>query len=209
MSSHSSEQIDPGTAVLWDGEHRVHDPISTRTLGFWLYMLSDAMIFAALFAAYGVYVNNTAGGPNSAGIIHLDSALWETVLVFTSVFAYGMAMTALNRGSRTGVVNGLLVAFALGLIFIGMEFREFTALLAAGDIPQRSGFLSAYWTLVLTHGAHMLVGLLWMVVMLFQVLRDGFTQNVVYRLLNLKLFWHFQAIIWVCVFTFVYLKGVI
>ncbi|AOU97925.1 cytochrome O ubiquinol oxidase [Acidihalobacter yilgarnensis] len=209
MSSHSAETVDPGTAALWDYEHHGHDPISTRTLGFWLYMLSDAMIFAALFAAYGVYVRNAAGGPTAADIIHPVYAMWETVVVFSSVFAYGLGMTALKRGSRAGVINGLLAAFVLGLVFLGMEYKEFADLLAAGAVPQRSGFLSAYWTIVLTHGLHMIIGLLWMFIMLIQVMREGFSQNVVYRLINLKLFWHFQAIIWVCVFTFVYLKGVL
>lgn len=209
MSSHAAESVDPRTAVLWDYEDHGHDPVSTRTFGFWLYMLSDAMIFAALFAAYGVYVRNAAGGPTITDIVHPIYAMWETVVVLTSVFAYGLGMAALKRGNRSGVTTWLLVAFALGVVFLGMEYKEFADLLAAGAIPQRSGFLSAYWTMVLTHGLHMVFGLLWMAIMLIQVAREGFTQNVVYRLLNLRLFWHFQAIIWVCVFTFVYLKGVL
>lgn len=207
MNSHSAETVNAGTAVLWDYEDHGHDPISTRTLGFWLYMLSDAMIFAALFAAYAVYVHNPANGPNASDIVHPIYAMWETIVVFSSVFVYGLAMVALKRGSRSGVVNGLIVAFLLGLVFLGMEYKEFAGLYFAGDNMQRSGFLSAYWTIVLTHGLHMVFGLLWMFIMIFQVVREGFTQNVVYRLLNLRLFWHFQAIIWVCVFTFVYLRG--
>ncbi|WP_455380439.1 cytochrome c oxidase subunit 3 [Acidihalobacter prosperus] len=207
MNSHSAETVNPGTAVLWDYEDQGHDPISTRTLGFWLYMLSDAMIFAALFAAYAVYVHNPAGGPGAPDIVHPIYAMWETIVVFSSVFVYGLGMVALKRGNRAGLINALIVAFLLGLVFLGMEYKEFASLYFAGDNMQRSGFLSAYWTIVLTHGLHMVFGLLWMFIMILQVIREGFTQNVVYRLLNLRLFWHFQAVIWVCVFTFVYLKG--
>jgi cytochrome o ubiquinol oxidase subunit 3 len=207
MSSQNSETVDSGTVVLWDNKHRGHDMISTRTLGFWLYMLSDAMIFAALFTAYGVLGHNYADGPTAKDIIHPGYAFLETLLVFSSVLAFGLAMSALKQGNRYKVVNWILIAFVIGAAFIGAEIREFASLAGQGIIPERSGFLSAYYATVLTHGLHMFVGLLWMLVMLVQVVREGFTDNVVYRLLNLKLFWHFQAVIWVCVFTFVYLQG--
>ncbi|MEJ2060237.1 MAG: cytochrome c oxidase subunit 3 [Gammaproteobacteria bacterium] len=209
MSSHSAETVDPGNASLWDYEHHGHDVISTRTLGFWLYMISDAMIFAALFASYGVYVHHTAGGPTARDIVHPLYAFWETLVVFSSVFAYGLAMNSLKHGSQSGVLFWLFVAFALGVVFIGMDTHEFVDLVAQGAVPARSGFLSAYWTIVLTHGVHMVFGLIWMIVMLIQVATDGFKGDIVYRLLNLKLFWHFQAVIWVCVFSFVYLRGAI
>lgn len=207
MSSHSIEKIDPSTVKLWDYDYPGHDIIGTRSIGFWLYMMSDAMIFAALFSAHGVYVHNFAGGPTASQVIHPISALWPTLFIFTSVLMYGFAMVALKKGNRSGVINALLVSFLLGIGFLFMEWREFSELLAMGAIPERSGFLSDFWVLVLTHAAHVFFGLLWMIVMVFQVAREGFSQNVVYRLINLKLFWHFQAVIWVCVFTFVYLMG--
>lgn len=211
MSSSTSQSIDPGSVELWDHSHHSHDPISTRTFGFWLYMLSDAMIFAALFAAYGVldHSYNAAGGPVARDIIHPLNAFWETVLLFSSVLAYGFAMVALKHGKRSGVLVGIVAAFVVGAAFIGMESKEFADLISHGIVPQRSAFLSVFFTLVIYHGLHMLVGLLWMLLMLVQIGREGFTGNVVYRLLNLRLFWHFQAVIWVCTFTFIYLRGIL
>ncbi len=194
-----------GTALLWDSSHHEHDAISARTFGFWLYMLSDAMILAALFTAYAVLSRNFAGGPSAADIIHPRFAFRETLVIFSSVFALGLSMSSLKRGNRSGVINGIVVAFVLGTVFLGMEFHEFSGLISRGAIPERSGFLSAYYAMVLAHGLHMVFGLLWMGVMLVQIMRQGFTRNVVSRLLNLKIFWQFQAVIWVCVFAFIYL----
>ncbi|MHB8256190.1 MAG: cytochrome c oxidase subunit 3 [Acidiferrobacterales bacterium] len=194
-----------GTTVLWDSSHHEHDAISTRTFGFWLYMLSDAMILAALFTAYAVLRHNYAGAPTAAQIVHPGYAFRETLLVFSSVFAFGLTMSALKQGSRAGVINGIVVSFLIGAAFLGMEFHEFSGLISQGITPERSGFLSAYYAMVLVHGLHMVFGLLWMAVMVVQIMRQGFTDNVVYRLLNLKIFWQFQAVIWVCVFTVVYL----
>lgn len=209
MTTGTLQSAAPDSASLWDFEHRGHDAISIRTLGFWLYMLSDAMIFGALFAAWGVYIHNSAGGPTIGQIVHIHYAYLETVVLFSSVLAYGLAMSALKRGSRGGVVAGLCTAFVLGALFVGMEVHEFAALATFGAVPERSGFLSAYWTIILGHGLHIVFGLLWMLVMLVQVVREGFSTNVVYRMLNLQAFWHFQAVIWVCVFSFVYLRGAI
>lgn len=194
--------------ALWAYDDSGHDVIATRSLGFWLYLISDALLFAALFAAYGVYAHNYAGGPTADAVVRPVHAFWETLVVFASVLAYGFAMSALKHGRRAGVAAWLLAAGALGALFLVMEAHDFGALAAIGAVPQRSGFLSAYWTIILTHAAHMLVGLLWMLVALVQVLRIGFTEDVVSRLLNLKLFWHFQAVIWVCVYSFVILKGI-
>ena len=210
MGLSATGTINSGKATLWEPYHH-HDVIATRTLGFWLYMLSDAMIFAGLFAAYGVlsHHDNVAGGPTAKDIVHPLYAYGETLAVFTSVLAYGGAMVALKKGSRTGVLWGLGLAFVLGAVFVGMEVNEFSSLLGQGISPQRSGYLSAFFALVITHGIHMAFGLLWIVTMLVQVTTQGFTDKVVYRLLNLKVFWHFQALIWVLVFSFVYMRGVL
>ena len=193
------------TTLLWDSSHDGHDAISTRTFGFWLYMLSDTMILAAMFTAYAILKHNYAGGPTAAAVIHPDFAFKQTLLLFSSVLAVGLSMSALKQGRRAGVIAWIVVAFLIGAAFLATEFREFSSLISQGITPERSGFLSAYYAMVLAHGLHMIFGLLWMGVMLVQIMREGFTDNVVYRLLNLKIFWQFQAIIWVCVFTFVYL----
>jgi cytochrome o ubiquinol oxidase subunit III len=207
MSSHSVENVDPSSVRLWDYDDHGHDFIGTRSLGFWLYMMSDAMIFAGLFAAHGVYVHAFAGGFTAKEVIHPLNALWPTLFIFTSVLIYGFGMVALKKGSRSGVINALLLSFILGAGFLFMEWREFSDLAAMGALPQVSGFLSDFWAIILTHAIHVFFGLLWMAVMIVQIAREGFTQNTVYRLINLKIFWHFQAVIWVCVFTFVYLMG--
>ncbi len=209
MSSHDNAPVDPNTVELWDYEDHGHDFIGTRTLGFWLYMMSDAMIFAALFAAHGVYVRNFAGSFTSQEVVHPMNAIWPTVFILSSVMTYGLGMVALKKGNKSGVVNALILSFLLGVGFLLMEWREFSELAAMGAIPQMSGFLSDFWTIVIAHAAHVLFGLIWMAVMIVQVAVNGFDQNNVYRLLNLKIFWHFQAVIWVSIFTFVYLFGAI
>ncbi len=202
--------MDVAADGLWEA-HYHHDAIATRTLGFWLYMLSDAMIFAGLFAAYGVLSHhyNAAGGPTLHTLVQPLSAYGETLAVFASVLAYGGAMVALKNHSRTGVLFGLGAAFILGAVFLGLELRDFAQLFQAGIYPQDSGYLSAFFALVMTHGLHMVFGLLWMAVLFVQVATQGFTDKTVYRLLNLKLFWHFQAILWVLIFTFVDMRGVL
>jgi cytochrome o ubiquinol oxidase subunit 3 len=194
---------------LWHYGETEHDPISTSTLGFWLYMLSDALIFAALFAAYAVLDQNmnTAGGPNAAQVVHPVAAFWQTIAILSSVLSYSLATVALKTGNRAGVLLGIAIAIAFGVVFIGLELADFAALFAAGATPDRSGFLSAFFVLIATHGLHMLFGILWMMVLLPQILISGFTTKVVTRLLNLRLFWQFQASVWVCVYVFVYLKG--
>jgi len=194
---------------LWHYGHEAHDFIATKTLGFWLYMLSDALIFAGLFAAYGVLDQpmNAAGGPTAAQIVHPIAAFGQTIAVLTSVLAYSLATVALKHGNRRGLMLGIVVALALGCVFIGLEISDFVSLFAIGATPDRSGFLSVFFVLVATHGLHMAFGILWMLVMLAQISMKGLTAPVVARLLNLRLFWQFQASVWVCVYVFVYLRG--
>lgn len=196
---------------LWHYGHETHDMIATKTLGFWLYMLSDALLFAGLFAAYGVldHAMNAAGGPTEAQIVHPIAAFWQTLAVVTSVFCYSLATVALKHGYRQLVALGILAAIALGLVFLALEIADFADLYAHGATPQVSGFLSAYFVLIATHGLHMAFGLLWLFVMLIQVIRLGLTAPVIAQLLNLRLFWQFQSAIWVCVYVFVYLRGAI
>lgn len=194
---------------LWHYGHEDHDVIAAKTFGFWLYMLSDALLFAGLFAAYAVldHAMNTAGGPTEVQVVHPVAAAWQTLAVLSSVFAYSLATVALKRGSRAGLIAGMAAAAVLGVVFIGLELADFVSLFHAGATPDTSGFLSAFFVLIATHGLHMVFGILWMLVMMVQVLRFGFSTAVVAQLLNLRLFWQFQASVWVCVYVFVYLKG--
>ena len=209
MNSTVEPAFDRRNVKLWDDTHHEHDMMSTRMLGFWLYMLSDSLIFAALFAAYEVlsYDTSIAGGPSPHDIASPIHAYVETVALFTSVLTYGFAMVELRRDRSRGVMAWVAVSFLIGVVFIGMEWRELAGLVQIGAIPQRSGYLSIFFTLIAVHGIHIAFGLLWMVVMLFQVGRNGLNLLVTYRLTNLKIFWLYQTLIWTFVFTFVYLRG--
>ena len=211
MSSDVVEKVDPRYVSLWDYGYPGYDVIGTRSYGFWLYMMSDIMIFAALFAAHGVYTSamTAAGGPTAVQVIHPFGALIVTLFILSSILAYGLGMVEMKSSNRIGVVFWLAVSFMLAVVFLSLEGYEFAHLVALGALPERSGFLSDFWTLVITHAVHVLFGLIWMGVMIVQLLTEGFSQNVVYRLNNLKIFWHFQAVIWICIFVFVYLVGVL
>ena len=200
---------DPANVTLWAKTGHEHDIISTRLLGFWLYMLSDSLIFAALFAAYEVltYDTSLAGGPGPHQVAPPGHAYVETIVLLTSVLAYGLSMTALKRNHPRMVVAWMAVASLIGLGFLYQEWTDLAGLVRQGSPPQRSGYLSIFFTLIAVHGVHIAIGLLWMVVMMVQVARSGLTVLVVYRLANLKIFWLYQALIWTFVFTFVYLRG--
>ena len=186
-----------------------HEPISGRTLGFWLYLLSDSLVFAALFAAYAVLNNPmaAAGGPIAPEIVNPVEGLWQTYAVLGSVATYSLGTVALKSGNKAGVMIGIILSIALGLIFLGYEAHDLLGLLANGNGPARSGFLSAFFILIAAHGLHMIFGLIWMVVMLVQIPTLGFSANVVARLINLRMFWQFQATIWVLVYVYVYMIG--
>ncbi|MDA8360392.1 MAG: cytochrome c oxidase subunit 3 [Gammaproteobacteria bacterium] len=210
MSASTNTRAQPGSTVLWEkGDAAGHDMLGTRTFGFWLYMLTDAMVYAALFAAFGVLAHNAGLTSKSmlASVFDAQAAYRDTIVLFTSVLAYGYAMVALKKGSRGGVAIGTAVAMILGLVFLAMVGSDLERLFSQGIVPQLNGFLSIVFTLIIYHALHIIVGALWMLVMLMQMGRDGFTSNVVYRLINLRIFWHFQAVIWVLLFVFVYLQG--
>ncbi len=205
-----STEAAPGAQTrLFHPHFAGHDQISARTLGFWLYMLSDALIFTAVFAAYAVLNNQMAasGGPIATQIVDPVEGLWQTYAVLGSVATYSLGTVALKSGNKTGVIIGIILSIALALIFLGFEAHDLLGLLAKGDGPTRSGFLSAFFILIATHGLHMVFGIIWMLVMLVQIPTMGFTSNVVARLLNLRMFWQFQATIWVLVYVYVYMIG--
>jgi cytochrome o ubiquinol oxidase subunit 3 len=180
-----------------------------KEFGFWLYLMSDAVIFALLFATYLVMVGNTAGGPTGKELFSLERAAGETTLLLLSSATFGFAAVALSSIDRTKVLLWLAVTFVLGAGFIFLEYGEFSGMIAQGAGPDRSGFLSGFFTLVGTHGLHVSVGLLWIAVMFGQVVFKGLTPPVASRLMRLGLFWHFLDIIWVVIFSVVYLRGLL
>ena len=178
-----------------------------KTLGFWIYLMTDCVLFAALFATYAVLKSGTAGGPGGAELFDLPFVLLETIVLLTSSFTIGMALLASVRGLRKQTLVWLFITFALGIFFLALEFSEFAILIAEGNGPQRSAFLSAYFTLVATHGIHIAVGLLWMAVVIVRLWRHSFKQTDIRRLALLGIFWHFLDIIWIFIFSIVYLIG--
>jgi len=175
--------------------------------GFWLYLMTDCVLFASIFAAYAVLSNNFAGGPSGHDIFELPYVLGETACLLLSSITYGFAMLALYKGKKSQVLGWLFITFLFGLGFIGMEINEFHKLISEGFGPSRSGFLSGFFTLVGTHGLHVTSGLIWMGVMMYQVWKHGLTSTNKTRLSCLSLFWHFLDVVWICVFTVVYLMG--
>jgi cytochrome o ubiquinol oxidase subunit 3 len=180
-----------------------------KEFGFWLYLMSDAAIFALLFATYMVMVGNAAGGPTGKELFSLTRAGGETLALLLSSMTFGFATVALASAKKREVLTWLLVTAALGLCFIGLEISEFYGMVQKGAGPDRSGFLSAFFTLVGTHGLHVSIGLLWIAVMIGQILFKGLTAPVASRLMRLGLFWHFLDIIWVVIFSVVYLPGLL
>ena len=176
--------------------------------GFWVFLLSDIIMFSALFAAYAVLVHATAGGPTGAQLFNQVSVALETACLLVSSYTCGLMSLAVGSRRRGAVYLGALATFVLGAAFLGLELREFANMVAQGATPQRSAFLSAFFALVGCHGLHVTAGLIWLAVMMVQVAVKGFRANVQRRLLCFSLFWHALDIIWVGLFTVVYLMGV-
>lgn len=186
-----------------------HTTLTTEkvTLGFWLYIMSDCVLFAGLFAAYAVLHTQTFGGLSAGELFSLRYVFVETLLLLVSSFTVGLAVLAAHRGKKNWTLAALATTFTLGLSFIVMEVLEFSHLALSGAGPSKSAFLSSYFTLVGTHGLHVTLGALWMLVLLLAVAWQGLSASHTRRLLCLSLFWHFLDIIWIFIFTFVYLFG--
>ena len=180
-----------------------------RAFGFWLYLMSDAIIFALLFATYAVMVGNTAGGPAGKSLFSLPNTFAETMTLLVSSITFGFASIAMRAGNKNGVLVWLFVTFLLGVGFVCLEVREFSGMIQAGAGPDRSGFLSSFFTLVGTHGLHVSSGLIWILVIAAQVHFKGLTDPVTSRMARLGLFWHFLDIVWIGIFSVVYLPGVL
>jgi cytochrome o ubiquinol oxidase subunit 3 len=178
-----------------------------KTLGFWIYLMTDCVLFASLFATFAVLRTATAGGPAGSDIFDLQFVLIETMLLLTSSFTVGLAVLGAERGYKKQSIFWLVLTFLLGAAFLAMELWEFKQLIGEGHGWQQSAFLSSYFVLVGTHGLHIAVGLLWMAVVIFRLLQRNFKETDVRRLSLLGLFWHFLDVIWIFIFSFVYLIG--
>ncbi|TGX54794.1 cytochrome o ubiquinol oxidase subunit III [Sphingomonas gei] len=200
-------QAEPSFYDIEDSHH--HEAGGSTLLGFWIYLMSDALIFATLFATYGVLSSAYAGGPSPREIFELPLVAVNTALLLTSSITYGFAMIAMQEGKLRGTQLWLVVTGLLGIGFVGIELYEFANLIHEGATPQTSAFLSAFFTLVATHGLHVTFGILWLGVMLVQLGQRGLHPENQRRLMCLSMFWHFLDVVWIGVFTFVYLLGVL
>ena len=196
------------TASLTYHEHH-HDADATDLFGFWIYILSDCVLFAILFATYAVLHLNVYGGPGIKELTNLPYVLTETMVLLVSSFTYGLAILALYKSKMKSLLSWLFLTFLLGLGFVGMEIYEFVHLCLEGHSWQSSAALSAFFTLVGTHGLHVSLGLLWMLVLMIQLCCFRLTPQMKKRLAYLGLFWTFLDIVWIFVFTIVYLMGAI
>ncbi len=191
------------------GEHHHHYDGSKSVFGFWIYIMSDCVLFATLFAVYAVFHTHTFGGPSAKELFSLPFVFVETMLLLMSSFTFGLAMLSRNSGNIKIITGWLWVTFILGLGFIIMEVYEFHHLYMEGHTWAQSAFLSSFFTLVGTHGLHVSIGLIWIVSMIFQIRKHGITPMSKTKLTYLGLFWHFLDIVWIFVFSVVYLMGAI
>ncbi|CAM5185062.1 Nitric oxide reductase NorE protein OS=Castellaniella defragrans OX=75697 GN=HNR28_003318 PE=3 SV=1 [Castellaniella defragrans] len=178
-------------------------------LGFWIYLMSDCFIFASLFVSNAVLGVRYAGGPTGAEVLDLTGVAWNTALLLLSSVTFGFAMLQIRQNNRRAMLGWLAVAGLLAAAFVGLEIHEFTDMIAAGAGPGRSAFLSSFFALVGTHGLHVSVGILWLIVLMVQLRRYGLNPANIRRLWCLSMFWHFLDLVWVGVFSYVYLVGVL
>ena len=177
--------------------------------GFWIYLMTDLLTFAALFATFSVLRNNTFGGPSGKELFNMPFVLGETLILLTSSFTSGLAILAIQKAKKFQVLTWFSVTFLLGVSFLVLELSEFNRLIAEGHGPQRSAFLSSFFALVGTHGLHIFVGLVWMLSVLIMLAKRGLTPKIANNLTRLSMFWHFLDVVWIFIFTIVYMLGVI
>ena len=206
----SANEVKHAGLNLGTTDETTHEQAEPPVFGFWVFLMSDAVIFALLFATYGTMVGATVGSPTPASEFKIGPAFIETLILLTSSFTYGMALIAMKHDLGRLVLLGWLGAtFVLGLAFLGMELHDFATMFGNGAVPTRSGFLSSFFALVPLHGLHVLAGCVWLVVMMVQVLTFGLDPRVKVNLLRLGLFWHFLDIVWIAIFSVVTLQGLI
>ncbi len=185
-----------------------HDAAESMMFGFWLFLMSDAILFGMVFATYVASVTATAGGPGPRALYNIQSVFIETLLLLTSSFTFGMASLALKykHGTRR-LIGWLVVTLTLGVAFLGFEAHDFIRMFAKGGVPSRSGFLSAFFDLVPLHGLHVTAGCIWIICLIGQIARYGLDRQVKLGIMRLGLFWHFLDIVWIAIFSVVYLRG--
>ena len=191
-----------------DAAVRHQQEFTKTTLGFWIYLMTDCVLFGSLFATYAVLRHGTAGGPGAGELFDLNFVLIETLLLLTSSLTSGLALVAVRSRNVQLIASMLMLTFALGTGFLVMELSEFHKLAIEGHGWQASAFLTSFFTLVGTHGLHITIGLLWIVALLISISSRGVTNSLHKRLALFSLFWHFLDIIWIFIFTLVYLLGV-
>jgi cytochrome o ubiquinol oxidase subunit 3 len=196
------------SATLTADERRSEAKGIRVAYGFWIFLLSDIVMFACFFASYAVLSSATAGGPGGRELFHIDGVAIETACLLASSFTCGLASIASGNRTTIGFYAAMVATLALGATFLTLEITEFLSMAARGAGPDRSAFLSAFFALVGCHGVHVGVGLLWLMTMMAQVYAKGFREDILRRLLCFALFWHALDIIWVALFTVVYLIGV-
>ncbi|CAK7192732.1 Cytochrome bo(3) ubiquinol oxidase subunit 3 [Commensalibacter sp. Nvir] len=199
-----TENIMTVNSVSEEHEHQNHS-----VFGFWIYLMSDCIIFGCLFASYAVLRFQFAGGPTAKEMFELPGVAMETALLLVSSLTFGFAMIEAYKGKKTGTVFWMIVSAILGAGFLFLEIKEFIYLIAHGASPDVSAFWSTFFTLVSTHGLHVTLGIIWMIVLIVQILLKGINSKMLPRLACLSLFWHFLDIIWICVFSFVYLLSMV
>lgn len=194
---------------LFSTEGQEGGSAGTTVYGFWLFLMSDAIIFGLVFATYLISVSATAGGPGPRELYDLTSVFIETQLLLASSFTMCMASIALKyERSRAQLMGWLTLTLALGLAFLGLELRDFASMIAKGGVPSRSGFLSAFFDLVPLHGLHVAGGIIWLLCLLGQAMKYGLDRQLKLGLVRLSLFWHFLDIVWIAIFSVVYLAGI-
>jgi len=195
--------------MFYELDEHHHDAGASTMLGFWLYLMSDCLIFAVLFATYGVLGRNYAAGPAPADLFDLNLVAINTAMLLLSSITYGFAMLQMQRDEKTATLFWLAITGIFGAIFLAIEVYEFSHLIREGAGPGRSAFLSSFFTLVGTHGLHVTFGIIWLITLMLQVTRHGLIVENRRRLMCLSMFWHFLDVIWIGVFSFVYLLGVL
>jgi len=204
----TTEQAAARTLFYQLDEHD-HEAGGSTLLGFWIYLMSDCLIFAVLFATYGVLSNNYAGGPGPTELFDLSLVAVNTSMLLLSSITYGFAMLSSYRKNVAGTQLWLAVTGLFGAAFLAIELYEFAHMIHEGAGPQRSAFLSSFFTLVGTHGLHVTFGIVWLITLMVQIGKHGLNKANARRLACLSLFWHFLDVIWIGVFTFVYLMGML
>ena len=204
----SSDAIKHPGLNLGAAHGRDDDTAEALMFGFWLFLMSDAILFSMVFATYVTSVNATAGGPGPHELYDINSVFIETLLLLCSSFTFGLASLALKYKHGTArLIGWLVLTLVLGVTFLGFEFHDFALMFAQGGVPSRSGFLSAFFGLVPLHGLHVMAGSIWLICLVGQIAMYGVDTQVKLGIMRLALFWHFLDIVWIAIFSVVYLAG--